>query len=156
MKITMQIKQYNVQFTEYLPDELQEGVIYISMEYATASHKCACGCGQEVVTPLTPTDWKLIYNGESVSLSPSIGNWSYPCRAHYFIRNNKVLWANDMSKKAIESGRRIDSINKIKHYTKDDAFVVCLNSSTDKSRDLKSTPRTNRFLAALSRLFGFK
>lgn len=152
----MQIKQYSVQFTEYLPDELQEGVLYISMEYATASHMCACGCKQEVVTPFSPTDWKLIYNGENVSLSPSIGNWSYTCRSHYFIRNNKVIWAKGMSKQAIESGRRQDSIKKIKHYSEEDAFVVSLNSSTDKSRDLKSTPRTNRFLGALSRLFGFK
>jgi hypothetical protein len=47
--------------------------------------KCCCGCGHEVVTPFSPTDWKLTFDCVSVSLYPSIGNWSPPCRAHYFI-----------------------------------------------------------------------
>ncbi|WP_417924835.1 DUF6527 family protein [Collimonas pratensis] len=27
-------------------------------------------------------DWSLTYDGKTVSLDPSIGNWSLPCRAH--------------------------------------------------------------------------
>ncbi len=152
----MRIKRFNVRYTEYIPEELQEGVIYISMENATASHMCACGCREEVVTPFTPNDWKLIYDGESVSLSPSIGNWSFPCRAHYFIQNNKVLWAKDTSKETIEFAHRQSKITKRIHYTKEDAFVVNLNSSSGQSRNSNSAPRNNKFLAALSRFFGFK
>ena len=69
---------------------IEEGKIYVSIAYATAVHKCACGCGKEVVTPLSPTDWKLIFDGKTVSLDPSIGNWGFPCRSHYWVRNNRA------------------------------------------------------------------
>jgi hypothetical protein len=46
-------------FVEFIPDELDTGVLYISTTYATVVHKCCCGCGNEVVTPLTPNDWQL-------------------------------------------------------------------------------------------------
>jgi hypothetical protein len=85
-----------------------EGTIYVSIKYATAVHKCACGCGQEVVTPISPTDWRLTFDGESISLCPSIGNWSFACRSHYLIKNNRVSWAPRMSKKAIAMGRAHD------------------------------------------------
>ena len=42
-----------------IPENLSEGVLYVSMEYGTVVHKCCCGCGREVVTPITPTDWKI-------------------------------------------------------------------------------------------------
>jgi hypothetical protein len=61
------------------------GVLYVSPGYATVTHLCCCGCGAEVVTPLSPTDWKLTFDGVAISLSPSVGNWSLPCRSHYFI-----------------------------------------------------------------------
>jgi hypothetical protein len=54
----------------------QQDTIYISIRFATVGHKCCCGCGREVITPLSPTDWSLTSDGETVSLHPSIGNWS--------------------------------------------------------------------------------
>lgn len=80
------------EFVEYVPDELTEGRLYISIAFATALHKCCCGCGREVVTPLAPTGWSLTFDGKTVSLAPSIGNWSYPCQSHYWIRRNNVEW----------------------------------------------------------------
>jgi hypothetical protein len=151
----MATKRLKIQFTEFIPEELREGVIYISMEYATASHKCACGCGQEVVTPFTPTDWKLIYDGESVTLSPSIGNWSYPCRAHYLIRNNVIVWASDMSQEAIEAGRRRDKGNKARHYGQRKNEALPPNSSMGKSHTAKSAA-SGGILSTIARFFGFK
>jgi Family of unknown function (DUF6527) len=77
---------YSFQFVEFMPKLLDDGVLYVSMTYATASHRCFCGCGMKVVTPLSPTDWRLTFDGDSLSLHPSIGNWSYPCRSHYIRR----------------------------------------------------------------------
>jgi Family of unknown function (DUF6527) len=108
--------RYSHQFVEFVPDVLEEGVLYVSMAYATAVHKCACGCGQEVVTPLSPTDWQLSFNGEAVSLDPSIGNWSFPCRSHYYIRRGVVRWAGNMSDAAIQRGRAVDSAAKAEYY----------------------------------------
>ncbi|WP_212750977.1 DUF6527 family protein [Pseudoalteromonas ruthenica] len=82
-------------FVEFVPESVQPNTLYVSLEYGTAVHKCCCGCGEEVVTPLSPSDWKLIFDGESVSLMPSIGNWSFNCRSHYFIKNSNVAWCND-------------------------------------------------------------
>ena len=93
------------EFVEYIPDQLVDGVLYVSMAFSVASHKCACGCGREVVTPLSPTDWRLFFDGAAVSLEPSIGNWNFPCRSHYFIRDGGVRWAGDMPQAAVEYGR---------------------------------------------------
>ena len=81
------------QFVEFIPNELKEGTLYVCMGLATVVHKCCCGCGNEVVTPLSPSDWKLIFDGETITLHPSIGNWGFKCQSHYWIRDSRVRWA---------------------------------------------------------------
>ena len=103
-------------FVQYVPDELEPGVLYISMEYATAAHGCCCGCGLQVITPFTPTDWKLTFDGETVSLWPSIGNWNFPCRSHYIIRHSHILSAEPWEEKGFEGGRRKDKKQNEKHH----------------------------------------
>ena len=78
------------EFVEFVPERLVDDTLYVSISYATAAHRCCCGCGREVVTPLSPTDWQLTFDGETVSLYPSIGNWNFACRSHYWIENNGV------------------------------------------------------------------
>ena len=102
------MKTIQHKFVEFIPDVIEEGVLYISIEYCTAIHKCVCGCGNEVVTPLSPTDWEITFNGRVVSLSPSIGNWSFKCKSHYWIRQNKIRFARRWSDWEIEDGRRKD------------------------------------------------
>lgn len=84
-------------FVQLIPDVLENKTLYISIEFGTAVHKCMCGCGNEVVTPLSPIDWELIYNGETVSLYPSIGNWGFECESHYWIRRSKVKFIEKWS-----------------------------------------------------------
>lgn len=103
-------------FVEFIPDALDAGVLYVSIAYGTVSHRCCCGCGREVVTPLSPTDWKLIFDGETVSLYPSIGNWNFPCRSHYWIRYNYVEWAEDWSDWQVEAATAKDRVQKDKYY----------------------------------------
>lgn len=105
-------------FVELIPSELEEGILYISVEYCTAIHKCVCGCGTEVVTPLSPTDWKLTFDGRSVTLYPSIGNWSFECRSHYFIENGKVKYARKWTNSEIDIVRKDDSKSKKKYFSK--------------------------------------
>jgi hypothetical protein len=47
---------FRPEFVEFMPDKLEPGVIYVSIPYATAAHLCACGYGNEVTTPISPTD----------------------------------------------------------------------------------------------------
>ena len=102
-------------FVRSIPKELEPGVLYVSMEYATAIHACCCGCGNQVVTPITPKDWQLTFNGESISLSPSIGNWGFPCRSHYFIRKGRVLvvrpWSSSQLGAENNSNRNVAAIS---------------------------------------------
>ncbi|MEQ1577471.1 MAG: DUF6527 family protein [Hyphomicrobium sp.] len=96
------------QFVQFIPESLEDGVIYVSRKYGTATHRCCCGCGQEVVTPIGPTNWSLQVTGGAVTLYPSIGNWSLPCRSHYWIRNGGVEWAGTMSAQEVQRGRIAD------------------------------------------------
>ena len=107
------------EFVEFIPDVIEDGKIYVSIAYATAVHKCACGCGKEVVTPLSPTDWKLIFDGNTVSLDPSIWNWGFPCRSHYWIGNNRAVWAEDWSQARVDANRAHDRRAKDKYYGTD-------------------------------------
>ena len=92
-------------FVEFVPAQIEPGKLYISITYATASHLCACGCDERVVTPLSPADWSLTFDGEAVSLYPSIGNWAQRCRSHYWIRQDRIIWGTTFSEREIEAAR---------------------------------------------------
>lgn len=115
----MKTKRLTPSFVEYIPESINEGTIYISMAYTTATHKCACGCGTEIVTPISPTGWQLYFDGERVTLTPSIGNWSLPCRSHYLIVKNEIRVAGQMSREAIDIGRIRDKRQRIAYYNGD-------------------------------------
>ena len=136
----MSSAQLAPQFVEAIPENLESGVLYISMTYATAIHQCACGCGREVVTPFSPTDWKLWFDGENVTLEPSIGNWSFPCRSHYWVRSGKVQWAASMSQHQIDQGRRRDRALKADYYGADVPPVVAEISAAEYSATAPSPP----------------
>ncbi|MBK1718123.1 DUF6527 family protein [Thiocystis violacea] len=112
----MRHKRLEHRFVEHIPEHLEPGVLYVSIEYATAAHSCCCGCGDEVVTPFTPTDWKMTFDGETVSLRPSIGNWTLKCRSHYVIDCGKVLEAGPWSDEQVETERRRDRAAKARFY----------------------------------------
>lgn len=95
-------------FVDAIPEKLEAGVLYVSIRYATAVHLCCCGCDREVVTPLQPNRFSLTYDGASVSLWPSIGNWSFPCQSHYWIEEDRVRWARKWSAGQIAAGRDRD------------------------------------------------
>jgi len=99
-------------FVKSVPRDLESGILYVSVEYSTALHLCACGCGRKVVTPLSPNDWSMTFDGRLVSLNPSIGNWSLPCRSHYFIRRGRIQWAGNWTDKQIKQGRDYDLMRK--------------------------------------------
>lgn len=79
-------------YLELIPENelLQEGNIYISKKYGCAVHLCLCGCKNLTVTPLGTDDWQLSEKDGKISLTPSIGNFQFPCKSHYIITNNKA------------------------------------------------------------------
>ncbi len=121
------------EFVEFIPDELAHGVVYVSIPHATVVHKCCCGCGMEVVTPLSPTDWELIFDGESISLDPSIGNWSFDCKSHYWIRRNRVRWAERWSRERVRVARSHDRDGKERYFDE----LHALNKTRDEDKSAR-------------------
>ncbi len=118
-------------FVEQFPDEFESEILYVSMQYAICGHLCACGCGERVITPLSPTQWKLVYNGESVTLYPSIGNYAFACQSHYFLTNGKIVWVCECDG---ENGKR----------KKKGLLAKLFNSKKDKKNGNKTRPKKDR------------
>ncbi|MDH7972514.1 DUF6527 family protein [Sphingomonas sp. AR_OL41] len=91
-----------------MPDTLEDGVIYVSERYRIALHSCCCGCGEEVSTPLGPTEYSLRLEPGGVTVEPSIGNHDFACTSHYLIERGSIVWAGAMSRRAINAGRAHD------------------------------------------------
>lgn len=120
------------EFVEFIPAEIQEGVLYISDKYATAIHKCCCGCGHEVVTPLSSVSWKLYREGDTVTLHPSIGNWNFQCQSHYWIRRNKIIWASSMSMQQIRRIQELDKQDMERHITQSNEQKIRLKQKVSR------------------------
>lgn len=103
-------------FVDAIPGVLEAGTLYICEKYRTASHLCCCGCGTKVATPLKPTFWSLTKNEDLVSLHPSVGNWSLPCKSHYIIRDSRVVWASTFTDAEIASVKAHDSAEQDAYF----------------------------------------
>ncbi|WP_401001127.1 DUF6527 family protein [Agromyces sp. GXQ0307] len=118
------IPELRPEFVDTFPTELQPGIIYISIQYRTCGHLCCCGCGEEVITPLSPARWRFTYDGHAISLAPSVGNWSLPCQSHYWITAGRVIWAYAFTPEEIAAARAADraagdsvrSVAKTRHW----------------------------------------
>ena len=101
------------------------------MEFATAMHMCMCGCREPVITPLTPTDWRMTYDGETVSLAPSVGNWSMACQSHYWLDGGSVRWLGRWTPEQIAKGRARDRL----------VTARALGESADSGAEPESEPK---------------
>lgn len=111
----MKLRAMRPRFVEFIPKDLDDGVLYISERYKVAVHKCASGCGEKVVTPLSPADWQVRRKDDLVSLYPSIGNWNFACRSHYWIHENRIVWAASMSGAEVARVQARDRADKARY-----------------------------------------
>lgn len=109
----MKIKLQRVHF---MPKQLEPGVLYVSQEFKTAAHLCACGCGSKVSTPLGPAEWAFEDSVQGPTLRPSIGNWQLPCRSHYWILRGEVAWAAAWTPAQIADGRCREEARRRTYY----------------------------------------
>lgn len=107
------------EFVDHAPPQMEPGVLYVSIPYSTCGHLCCCGCGEEVFTSLSPARWTLIYDGENVSLDPSVGNWGLPCQSHYWIRDGRVRWSRRYTDREIADNRQRDRARLDRHLRGD-------------------------------------
>ena len=78
-------------FVDQRPERFEHGKLYICGSGSWSGHLCACGCGEIIDVGFHDATWQMLFNGK-VTIYPSIGNNHLPCRAHYVIRENKVVW----------------------------------------------------------------
>jgi|GEM_PF-196852 len=162
----MKISTLRPEFVVSVPEPLTDGVLYISERYRICSHKCCCGCGEEVVTPLSPAEWQLTREGDLVSLWPSIGNWDYACQSHYIIRRNEVIPSFSMTSRQIDRVRQRDAADLARMVAARNHSKAPLPGSDEPSLDPSrgpgqhsdsdaTRPRQERLLDAIWRaLFG--
>jgi hypothetical protein len=147
----MTLRKLEMEFVEYIPTDLQEGTIYLSVPYATAVHMCACGCANKVVTPFSPAHWKLVYDGETVTLIPSIGNWQLPCRSHYLIRRNVIIWSTAWSETQIDDGKERDALARRAHF--DNERLEGMRDLSKEPAALETSNAWHRFWSLIQRRF---
>ena len=58
----------------------------------------------------------MTFDGETISLRPSIGNWTLKCRSHYVIDHGKVIETGPWSDEQVEAERRRDHAAKARFY----------------------------------------
>jgi hypothetical protein len=113
----MRLDSIEYEFVELMPKSLSEGVLYVSTAYATAVHLCCCGCGNRVVTPLSPAQWSITFDGDSISLTPSVGSHDLECASHYWIRKGKIRWSRTWSADEVAKGRDADRRDLSNHFS---------------------------------------
>ena len=112
----MTTERMRLEAVEFMPAQLEPGILYVSKKYRTAAHLCACGCGEKVRTQLGDLGWRLTKGHAGPTLYPSIGNWQKPCRSHYYISDGWVLWQADWAGKDVLEGRRAEEIRRDAYF----------------------------------------
>ncbi|MEO6596923.1 MAG: DUF6527 family protein [Planctomycetota bacterium] len=92
------------------------GILYVSKEFGTAAHLCACGCESKVRTPLGPTAWSMKQTKHGPTLWPSVGNWQKPCKSHYLIIRGDVIWAEKWTEADVTAGRCAEAARRVACY----------------------------------------
>lgn len=108
----MTIERMRLEAVEFMPAQLEPGILYASKKYRTTAHLCACGCGEKVRIQLGDLGWRLTEGRSGPTLFPSIGNWQKPCRSHYYIRDGRVLWQCDWTDEEVLEGRQAEEMRR--------------------------------------------
>jgi hypothetical protein len=102
---------------QYMPKQLNAGILYVAEEFGAVAHLCACGCGTKIRTPLWPAKWTLEETDTGPSLYPSVGNWQHACQSHYWITNGEVIWEGQWTPEQIEAGRLSEQMRLEAYYS---------------------------------------
>ena len=112
----MRLERIRAEHVEFMPKQLEPGVLYITRKYGTAAHLCACGCGEKIRTPLGPTEWSVTETPSGPSVWPSVGNWQRACESHYVIKNGRIVWSGKWSPEQVLAGRRAEEARREAYY----------------------------------------
>ncbi len=105
-----------LQRVEYMPKQLEPGILYVSEKFGAVAHLCACGCGEKIRTPLGPTEWAFTESAAGPSLWPSVGNWQKACQSHYIIDGGEIIWCGRWTPEQIMAGRLAEKSRRKAYY----------------------------------------
>lgn len=125
----------------FMPKLLESGVLYVSEEYGTAAHLCACGCGAKIRTPLGPEQWRVNETKGGPSLYPSVGNWQQECRSHYMIIRGEVRWYRAWTQMQVEAGRRDEQDRMRAHFTRRAVELILAAAVPERTSEISSLLR---------------
>ena len=80
--------------------------------------------------PLGPAEWSFLDSPNGPSLAPSIGNWQFPCRSHYWIQGGQVVWSAAWTPTQVQAGHRAEeerrrAITTVLNEAAKDFSVAC-------------------------------
>ena len=111
----MKLNKVKVEFVDKIPSKLAFGILYVCINCNVIVHKCACGCGEKTVTPIDKKyGWIMKYDGQTITLRPSIGNFNMRCKSHYYITDNRIEWLEEYK---LEESKK-SWIKQIKQFIK--------------------------------------
>ena len=61
---------------------------------------------------MNEAQWRVIKHDSTVSLWPSVGNWKYACRSHYWITESHIVIAPPMANSEITAVKQRDRRDK--------------------------------------------
>jgi len=137
-------------FIDTIPDEIEEGVLYISTKFRVIIHSCCCGCKEKVVTPLSPARWKMTFDGSSISIYPSIGNWNSDCQSHYWIQNSEVKWALKWGDDEISEGKSFERKKREEYYRKANKVKI---SDKGNKKEIDKVEKKQSILSRIQNFF---
>jgi hypothetical protein len=108
--------KFTVKRVQYMPRELEAGILYVAEQFDAVAHLCVCGCGAKIRTPLGATEWTLTDDLDGPTLRPSIGNWQKPCQSHYLITRGAVDWLPAWTPQQISAGRGAEEKRRRDYY----------------------------------------
>jgi hypothetical protein len=112
----MKLERIRSEPVEFMPKQLEPGILYISQKYGTAAHLCACGCGEKIRTPLGQTEWSVTDTATGPSLWPSVGNWQKACQSHYVVKAGRIVWCGKWTPEEILAGRHAEEERREAYY----------------------------------------
>lgn len=130
-----------LELVQYMPKVLDVGILYVSKEFGTAAHLCACGCGEKIRTPLGPAEWRVEETSAGPTLLPSVGNWQQPCQSHYIIWRGEIQWEGQWTDNQIAVGRLREQM-RLRAYC-----------NAQNKKQVQPNTGSNKWI---SRLFGWK
>ena len=112
----MKTERFALKRVHYIPKKLDRDVLYVSDEFDTTAHLCACGCAGKVRTPLGPTERTVQEFKAGPTLRPFVGNWQQDCKSHYQIAKGRVRWARQWSEGQILAGCEAERVRCEAHF----------------------------------------